>query len=141
LRCLVCCAWLLQPNLDRSKCLDPTFSFERRRIEWRPVIKNLQIKRLLKGLTKANPLAPKQTPIPSPFPPAPRRPSPSMAMEIPAEVRRYWLPILLFTAGFLFQLLVLPRHFPPTHYDGESLLVPVPALPALSDSTPGVAVF
>ncbi|CAN6219625.1 unnamed protein product [Urochloa humidicola] len=40
-----------------------------------------------------------------------------MAMEIPAEVRRYWLPILLFTAGFLFQLLVLPRHFPPTHYD------------------------
>nr|CAB3455051.1 unnamed protein product [Digitaria exilis] len=40
-----------------------------------------------------------------------------MAMEIPAEVRRYWLPILLFTAGFLFQLLVLPRHFPPSHYD------------------------
>jgi len=40
-----------------------------------------------------------------------------MAMEIPAEVRRYWLPILLFTAGFLFQLLVLPRHFPRTHYD------------------------
>ncbi|OEL13962.1 hypothetical protein BAE44_0025023 [Dichanthelium oligosanthes] len=40
-----------------------------------------------------------------------------MAMEIPAQVRRYWLPILLFTAGFLFQLLVLPRHFPPTHYD------------------------
>ncbi|XP_066398105.1 uncharacterized protein [Miscanthus floridulus] len=40
-----------------------------------------------------------------------------MAMEIPAQVRRYWLPILLFTAGFLFQALVLPRHFPPTHYD------------------------
>ncbi|XP_062189389.1 uncharacterized protein LOC133892557 isoform X2 [Phragmites australis] len=40
-----------------------------------------------------------------------------MAMEIPAEVRRYWLPILLFTVGFLFQLLVLPHHFPPTHYD------------------------
>ncbi|ONM25556.1 DNAJ heat shock N-terminal domain-containing protein [Zea mays] len=40
-----------------------------------------------------------------------------MAMEIPAQVRRYWLPILLFTAGFLFQVLVLPRHFPPTHYD------------------------
>ncbi|PWZ37895.1 hypothetical protein Zm00014a_028686 [Zea mays] len=38
-------------------------------------------------------------------------------MEIPAQVRRYWLPILLFTAGFLFQVLVLPRHFPPTHYD------------------------
>jgi len=64
-----------------------------------------------------------------------------MAMEIPAEVRRYWLPILLFTAGFLFQLLVLPRHFPRTHYDGESLLVPVPALPALSDSSPCVAMF
>ncbi|CAD6216982.1 unnamed protein product [Miscanthus lutarioriparius] len=40
-----------------------------------------------------------------------------MAMEIPAQVRRYWLPILLFTAGFLFQVLVLPRHIPPTHYD------------------------
>ncbi|KAL5198956.1 hypothetical protein ABZP36_002468 [Zizania latifolia] len=38
-------------------------------------------------------------------------------MAIPAEVRRYWLPILLFAAGFLFQLLVLPHSFPPSHYD------------------------
>uniref|UniRef100_A0A0E0EEU5 J domain-containing protein n=1 Tax=Oryza meridionalis TaxID=40149 RepID=A0A0E0EEU5_9ORYZ len=38
-------------------------------------------------------------------------------MAIPAEVRRYWLPILLAAAGFLFQLLVLPISFPPTHYD------------------------
>ncbi|EEC82504.1 hypothetical protein OsI_26983 [Oryza sativa Indica Group] len=37
-------------------------------------------------------------------------------MAIPAEVRRYWLPILLAAAGFLFQLLVLPISFPPTHY-------------------------
>jgi hypothetical protein len=43
-----------------------------------------------------------------------------MAMEIPPLVRRYWLPILLITAGFLFQLLVLPRSYPPSHYDGES---------------------
>jgi len=58
-----------------------------------------------------------------------------MAMEIPAQVRRYWLPILLFTAGFLFQVLVLPRHIPPTHYDGESpSAVPTPASLALSDS-------
>jgi Zn-dependent membrane protease YugP len=54
-----------------------------------------------------------------------------MAMEIPAEVRRYWLPISLFTAGFLFQLIVLPRHFPPSHYDGESHFVPVPTSPPL----------
>jgi Zn-dependent membrane protease YugP len=40
-------------------------------------------------------------------------------MAIPAEVRRYWLPILLAAAGFLFQLLVLPISFPPTHYYGE----------------------
>ena len=58
-----------------------------------------------------------------------------MGMEIPAAVRRYWLPILLFIAGFLFQVLVLPHRFPPTHYDGES---PSPSL-ALSDSTPDVA--
>ena len=105
--------------------------------------KNLQIKRLLKSLTKANPLTPKSKANPDTFAFSARAASPfaSMAMEIPAEVRRYWLPILLFTAGFLFQLLVLPRHFPRTHYDGESLLVPVPALPALSDSSPCVAMF
>ncbi|GJN33197.1 hypothetical protein PR202_gb21768 [Eleusine coracana subsp. coracana] len=40
-----------------------------------------------------------------------------MAMEIPPVVRRYWLPILLITAGFLFHLLVLPHSYPPTHYD------------------------
>ncbi|TVU37731.1 hypothetical protein EJB05_11062 [Eragrostis curvula] len=40
-----------------------------------------------------------------------------MAMEIPPVVRRYWLPILLITAGFLFQLLVLPHSYPPSHYD------------------------
>ncbi|KAJ1292022.1 hypothetical protein BS78_02G361200 [Paspalum vaginatum] len=40
-----------------------------------------------------------------------------MGMEIPAVVRRYWLPILLFIAGFLFQVLVLPHRFPLTHYD------------------------
>jgi hypothetical protein len=57
-----------------------------------------------------------------------------MAMEIPPVVRRYWLPILLITAGFLFQLLVLPRSYPPSHYDGESSL-PSPRL-ALRYSTP-----
>ncbi|KAL6657022.1 hypothetical protein ACP70R_004802 [Stipagrostis hirtigluma subsp. patula] len=48
-------------------------------------------------------------------------------MEIPAQVRRYWLPILLFTAGFLFQLLVLPHSYPPTHYDvlGVEMFAPV----------------
>ncbi|XP_062187126.1 uncharacterized protein LOC133890665 [Phragmites australis] len=71
----------------------------------------------LKGINQSKPLVPTQTPIPlllRRF--RPRRPFP-MAMEIPAEVRRYWLPILLFTAGFLFQLVVLPHRFPPTHYD------------------------
>ncbi|KQK15065.1 uncharacterized protein LOC100831408 [Brachypodium distachyon] len=38
-------------------------------------------------------------------------------MAIPEEVRRYWLPILFAAAGFLFQLLVLPKSFPPSHYD------------------------
>ncbi|KAE8812359.1 hypothetical protein D1007_10718 [Hordeum vulgare] len=38
-------------------------------------------------------------------------------MAIPEEVRRYWLPILLAAGGFLFQLLVLPKSFPPSHYD------------------------
>jgi hypothetical protein len=40
-------------------------------------------------------------------------------MAIPEEARRYWLPILLSAAGFLFQLFVLPKSFPPSHYDGE----------------------
>jgi hypothetical protein len=53
-----------------------------------------------------------------------------MAMEIPPVVRRYWLPILLITAGFLFQLLVLPRSYPPSHYDGESSL-PSPPPPSV----------
>ncbi|KAL6841734.1 hypothetical protein ACP4OV_028246 [Aristida adscensionis] len=50
-----------------------------------------------------------------------------MAMEIPEQVRRYWLPILLFTAGFLFQILVLPGSYPPTHYDvlGVEMFAPV----------------
>ncbi|KAF6999932.1 hypothetical protein CFC21_015906 [Triticum aestivum] len=38
-------------------------------------------------------------------------------MAIPEELRRYWLTILLAAAGFLFQLLVLPKSFPPSHYD------------------------
>uniref|UniRef100_A0ACD5YY71 Uncharacterized protein n=1 Tax=Avena sativa TaxID=4498 RepID=A0ACD5YY71_AVESA len=38
-------------------------------------------------------------------------------MAIQEEVRRYWLPILLSAAGFLFQLFVLPKSFPPSHYD------------------------
>lgn len=71
-----------------------------------------------KSLTKANPSPSRKPRYLRLF--RPRRPSPSTAMEIPAQVRRYWLPILLFTAGFLFQVVVLPRHFPPTHYDGES---------------------
>uniref|UniRef100_A0A453B0H7 J domain-containing protein n=1 Tax=Aegilops tauschii subsp. strangulata TaxID=200361 RepID=A0A453B0H7_AEGTS len=48
---------------------------------------------------------------PSPLPPA------LSPMAIPEELRRYWLPILLAAAGFLFQLLVLPKSFPPSHYD------------------------
>jgi hypothetical protein len=57
-----------------------------------------------------------------------------MAMEIPPVVRRYWLPILLITAGFLFQLLVLPRSYPPSHYDGESSLPSPPPRPPLFDA-------
>jgi hypothetical protein len=55
-------------------------------------------------------------------------------MEIPPLVRRYWLPILLITAGFLFQLLVLSRSYPPSHYDGESSRPS--AAPPLRYSTP-----
>ncbi|VAH43484.1 unnamed protein product [Triticum turgidum subsp. durum] len=42
-------------------------------------------------------------------------------MAIPEELRRYWLPILLAAAGFLFQLLVLPKSFPPSHYDAVGI--------------------
>ncbi|RWW23570.1 hypothetical protein BHE74_00029187 [Ensete ventricosum] len=30
-----------------------------------------------------------------------------------AAAKRYWLPLFLFALGFFFQLVVLPRSFPP----------------------------
>lgn len=46
-----------------------------------------------------------------------RSPSLDFAMAI-AAAKRYWLPLVLFALGFFFQLVVLPRSFPPSHYDG-----------------------
>ncbi|WOK97578.1 hypothetical protein Cni_G06286 [Canna indica] len=40
-----------------------------------------------------------------------------MATAVLVAAKRYSLPTILFALGFFFQLVLLPRSFPPTHYD------------------------
>ncbi|KAG6495654.1 hypothetical protein ZIOFF_043480 [Zingiber officinale] len=40
-----------------------------------------------------------------------------MAATFLAHIKRYSLPLILFGLGFFFQLVVLPKSFPPTYYD------------------------
>ncbi|KAL7598254.1 hypothetical protein Lser_V15G21596 [Lactuca serriola] len=37
--------------------------------------------------------------------------------SLPSIVKAYWLPAILFSASMFFQLVALPRSFPPSHYD------------------------
>ncbi|KAG1334440.1 DnaJ subfamily C member 10 [Cocos nucifera] len=39
-----------------------------------------------------------------------------MAVSIPPVLKRYSIPLFLFTLGLFFQIVVLPSSFPPTHY-------------------------
>ncbi|KAL8244127.1 hypothetical protein R6Q59_010385 [Mikania micrantha] len=35
----------------------------------------------------------------------------------PSIIQAYWLPAMLFCASMFFQLVAIPRSFPPSHYD------------------------
>ncbi|XP_076918424.1 uncharacterized protein LOC143578843 isoform X1 [Bidens hawaiensis] len=37
--------------------------------------------------------------------------------SLPSVIKAYWLPAVLFTAFMFFQLVAIPRSFPPSHYD------------------------
>ncbi|KAL4566500.1 hypothetical protein LXL04_030616 [Taraxacum kok-saghyz] len=37
--------------------------------------------------------------------------------SFPSIVKAYWLPAILFSASMFFQLVAIPRSFPPSHYD------------------------
>lgn len=45
-----------------------------------------------------------------------------MAGDFAAKIKAYAVPAVLFSFFMLYQLVLLPRAFPPTHYDGESQL-------------------
>ncbi|KAJ9568296.1 hypothetical protein OSB04_004262 [Centaurea solstitialis] len=36
---------------------------------------------------------------------------------LPSIIKSYWLPAILFCASMFFQLVAIPRSFPPSHYD------------------------
>ncbi|KAI7985525.1 hypothetical protein LOK49_LG14G00646 [Camellia lanceoleosa] len=41
-----------------------------------------------------------------------------MAKSSPVSVlKAYWFPLILFAASMFYQLLILPRSYPPSHYD------------------------
>ncbi|KAI3504671.1 hypothetical protein L1887_26318 [Cichorium endivia] len=37
--------------------------------------------------------------------------------SLPSIIKAYWLPAILFSASMFFQLVAIPRSFPPSHYD------------------------
>lgn len=46
----------------------------------------------------------------------------SMAKSSMASLlKAYWLPLILLASSVFYQLFILPRSYPPSHYDGESL--------------------
>ncbi|KAL7161307.1 hypothetical protein ACSBR2_041873 [Camellia fascicularis] len=41
-----------------------------------------------------------------------------MAKSSPVSVlKAYWFPLILFASSMFYQLLILPRSYPPSHYD------------------------
>lgn len=48
-----------------------------------------------------------------------------MAVSIPPVLKRYSIPLFLFTLGLFFQIAVLPSSFPTTHYAGKCTAVRV----------------
>ncbi|KAE9467239.1 hypothetical protein C3L33_00860, partial [Rhododendron williamsianum] len=41
-------------------------------------------------------------------------------------LKAYWLPLILLASSVFYQLFILPRSYPPSHYDGENAGVEVP---------------
>ncbi|KAJ0790009.1 putative protein-disulfide reductase [Helianthus annuus] len=43
--------------------------------------------------------------------------NPKPPKPLPSVIQAYWLPAILFCASMFFQLVAIPRSFPPSHYD------------------------
>ncbi|KAI3820850.1 hypothetical protein L1987_08400 [Smallanthus sonchifolius] len=43
--------------------------------------------------------------------------NPKPSEPLPSAIQAYWLPAILFCASMFFQLVAIPRSFPPSHYD------------------------
>ncbi|KAI3820849.1 hypothetical protein L1987_08399 [Smallanthus sonchifolius] len=43
--------------------------------------------------------------------------NPKPSEPLPSAIQAYWLPAILFCASVFFQLVAIPRSFPPSHYD------------------------
>ncbi|KAL9995494.1 hypothetical protein Hdeb2414_s0687g00935751 [Helianthus debilis subsp. tardiflorus] len=56
--------------------------------------------------------------------------NPKPPKPLPSVIQAYWLPAILFCASMFFQLVAIPRSFPPSHYDGFflSYLLTVPPI-------------
>ena len=44
--------------------------------------------------------------------------------SLASKIKAYSVPLFLFSLSVFYQLFVLPRSFPTSHYDGIDLLVP-----------------
>lgn len=47
---------------------------------------------------------------------------PEATFSVVSTLKAYFIPFILFSASLLYQLIVIPRAFPRSHYDGESTL-------------------
>ena len=46
--------------------------------------------------------------------------------QVLSILKAYWIPLALFAFFVLFQLILLPNSFPPSHYEGDSLSLSLP---------------
>ncbi|KAK9080433.1 hypothetical protein SSX86_000191 [Deinandra increscens subsp. villosa] len=53
----------------------------------------------------------------SPSPMATKSENPKSPEPSPSVIQAYWFPAILFCASMFFQLVAIPRSFPPSHYD------------------------
>ncbi|EPS69605.1 hypothetical protein M569_05158, partial [Genlisea aurea] len=61
--------------------------------------------------------------------------------SIKSTLKAYSLPIILLAAALFFQLVVLPRNYPPSYYDGQSYTVPNQFYPYLVSEFWRVMIF
>lgn len=48
-------------------------------------------------------------------------PAPSSSSSMASTIKAYTVPLILFVAAMFYQLFVIPKSFPVSHYDGDSL--------------------